>query len=91
MDKFDHLIKCQVCYCPIINKIIPHHIEYFPELIIIVCESCHSIIHFTWEYPHLRPRRGEADKFYRLDKIQTELTIKENDPLTQAWLQIGQK
>lgn len=79
---FENIRMCELCYSPIEGKIIPHHVEYFPEEIILICDSCHATIHFTWDYPHLRPRKGDAEKFYRLDKIQNILTIKNYNPRT---------
>jgi len=58
---------CHACFGPFTReeRIIEHHVNYFPEEIVTVHASCHFIIHMTWNYPHLRPKWGEADRFYQ--------------------------
>lgn len=34
---------CQICEKN--SRIVNHHISYFPEIIITLCDSCHSIFH----------------------------------------------
>lgn len=33
-----------------------HHISYDPEEIIFVCRKCHRKIHYTDDFPHLKPK-----------------------------------
>ena len=66
----DHI--CKACFCPIYEShavfaksiTINHHVTYFPEELVPVHTACHSEIHNSWEYPHLRPIEGDAKKFY---------------------------
>ena len=45
----DHI--CKVCFCPIYDDKdkTKHHIDYFPENIVLVHRSCHSEIHKSWK------------------------------------------
>ena len=47
------------------NKGEVHHISYFPEKTMVVCDECHQKIHNSNEFPHLRPPEGESKRFYK--------------------------
>jgi len=47
---------------------ITHHISYFPEKTILVHWSCHTRIHKSDSFPHLRPAKADIDKFYSRSK-----------------------
>lgn len=51
--------------------LINHHYSYYPEATILVCISCHSLIHKSTEKDvinKLRPSKEDADKFYKVNK-----------------------
>jgi hypothetical protein len=46
----------QKCYlCKDMAKLLEHHICYFPQIIIFVCDTCHKKIH-SGKYPELQPK-----------------------------------
>jgi hypothetical protein len=60
--------------CPICRKsgkyLLLHHVSYFPERTIFVCQSCHVGIHAEKSiFPELSPPKGDSDKYYRKDVI----------------------
>tara|TARA_B110000467_G_scaffold114569_1_gene105077 strand:+ start:839 stop:1096 length:258 start_codon:yes stop_codon:yes gene_type:complete len=61
--------QCHICKYSHKNKSLfhRHHITYFPENIITVCETCHWNIHHAWiKYDLIKftPPKGDAKKFY---------------------------
>ena len=67
----DDIVNNYKPICPVCNKeiepnqVVNHHISYFPEKTIPVHKSCHNRIHQTSEFQHLKPKKGEAEKFYQ--------------------------
>ncbi len=56
---------CTVCnekMC--FHNSIGHHVNYFPEEIIYVHRGCHNKIHRTNNYPYLKPKQSDIDRFY---------------------------
>ncbi|MDQ2052790.1 DEAD/DEAH box helicase family protein, partial [Natronolimnohabitans sp. A-GB9] len=46
------------------SEVVRHHVSYFPEEIVVVCQSCHNKIHFSDQYPELTPPEEEIRRFY---------------------------
>lgn len=58
-------VKCDVCNKIMdFNKIIKHHISYFPEVVIKVCQTCHGYLHKS---PGFARRRKDYLNFYGYD------------------------
>jgi len=47
------------------GDVVHHHINYFPEIKVDVHGWCHTQIHQTDRYPSLKPKEGDAKKFYK--------------------------
>ena len=45
-----------------------HHISYFPEITILVCNECHQRIHRTEKHHELKPPSGDSREFYNGSK-----------------------
>jgi hypothetical protein len=65
------------------SKIVKHHITYNPEKIILVCESCHDLIHRTELHNELKPVKGESKEFYKnqrskFKQINLQCSVLEN-------------
>ena len=75
----NHKPICPVCNKEIeLDQVVNHHISYFPEKTIPVHRSCHSTIHHSNKFPHLKPKKGEAEKFYsknKPNKLKEPITI----------------
>ena len=54
------------CYCcdKLSNHWTPHHISYFPEIIVNVCGDCHKTIHFAYRH-YLKPPIADGKLFYK--------------------------
>lgn len=59
-------MNCEACGLEINDKIITHHISYFPEITVAVHKSCHTMIHSNNhpELLHLRPSKNDVTEFY---------------------------
>ena len=76
-NQFDRGI-CAVCFAPFTyssnERTIRHHVQYYPEEIVEVHESCHNEIHrgnIILEYPEytcLIPSQDELERFYKKGK-----------------------
>lgn len=64
--EFERSPQCVVCHRHFCKnwKSSNHHVEYFPEEIVSVHPECHTKIHHTNEFLHLRPPDGDSAKFY---------------------------
>lgn len=58
-------MKCELCPNPATIK---HHISYFPEETIPVCEKCHKAIHAGKHPSLIKYKKGDAQTFYRQQK-----------------------
>jgi len=70
---------CAVCKEEIEPKqLVKHHISYFPEKKVFVHRKCHPIIHRSKDkrYLKLKPKEGEAAKFYGGYRILIDLDDK---------------
>lgn len=55
---------CPVCQSSNVY-LIKHHVSYFPERLILVCQNCHAKIHSNEKFfPELTPPNGDSIKFY---------------------------
>ena len=54
--------KCVLCKTRS-KRLIKHHVSYFPEYVIAVCNSCHLRIHSV-SFGKFRPPEGDCDLFY---------------------------
>ena len=43
------------------SKLEMHHVSYIPEIVIPVCKKCHTKIHHSDEYSHLKPEISRKD------------------------------
>jgi len=43
-----HYGECTFCK-KVFDKLIEHHIQYNPEVIVLICEKCHIMFHKTWK------------------------------------------
>ena len=68
----DRLKKpCEACGKKIdFREEITHHVSYFPEKTILVHRSCHTRIHRSDAFPHLRPTKEDIDRFYSRSKVE---------------------
>ena len=73
---------CEVC--DVAEAVQKHHIKYFPEETMPVCDQCHKLIH-SWLYPflsrqYIKYQQGDAQKFYEgkntIDKFLSYLSKK---------------
>lgn len=67
-EKYENALKtpCEVCNNKIdLFKEVRHHISYSPEKVVFVHASCHTKIHITNEFPHLKPSKDEIERFYK--------------------------
>lgn len=58
-------MKCELCPNPAVQK---HHIQYFPEETIPICDDCHKLIH-SWKNKdlskkYIKYKQGDAQIFY---------------------------
>ena len=57
--------KCKLCKDV---ATIFHHITYFPQKIIPVCDKCHKKIHEDCDPKYVKYGKGDPKKFYRNKK-----------------------
>ena len=102
-NQFDRGI-CAVCFAPFTyfsnEKTIRHHVQYYPEEIVEVHESCHNEIHrgnIILEYPeytYLIPSQDELERFYKKGKYEPtseDLARKKSEKDKQKQLKLLKK
>lgn len=76
------MLICDVC--GVVEAVQKHHMKYFPEKTVPVCDQCHKLIH-SWLYPllsrqYIKYNQGDAQIFYesksRIDKFLSYLSKK---------------
>ena len=70
--------RCKICKST--EKLISHHVSYFPEKKIIVCRSCHTKISHYDKYKKFRPDKKEVTRFYSYARnyIRLNFTLPED-------------
>ena len=64
------MVKCHVCDS--VTAVQKHHLTYFPETTIAICEGCHKKIHSN-KHPYLtlqyiKYKKGDSKLFYSQQK-----------------------
>jgi len=58
-------LNCELCFEKAIQK---HHISYFPEKTVAVCNKCHRKIHIHKDRNFIKFKKGDSDFFYSMKK-----------------------
>jgi len=78
-------VLCKICQ--IAEAVQKHHVKYFPEEIVPVCDKCHKIIH-SWLYPflsreYIKYTQGDSKIFYaqkgKIDRFLSYLSRKREE------------
>lgn len=69
VNRIQYYASCEICSKE--SQLIKHHISYFPEELISICQRCHYNIHKRCKKSnttYLKPPKGHATLFYSRKK-----------------------
>ncbi len=68
----DEINECQICFKFGWHK---HHISYFPEHIIKICDSCHAVITFSKDSfldVYRQYVKGDRQKWEKINRLKSQ-------------------
>ena len=78
-ERIKKKIKVPCFFCGSKEKLIEHHISYYPEEIEVFCYSCHMKLHQIIERYHTQISKKDRNIFEMSSKLKRILKILEND------------